>query len=100
MQPRSVRSAVAHHLADQPRASPDGGQGTKPTPPDNFLYVFKPGPTGPGSAPPPKDGRLSPSAPASLPLQAAALGLARTCQQSAGSHTAARVHQTLDALSM
>jgi hypothetical protein len=48
---------------------------------DNFPYVFKPGPTGPGSAPPPKDGPLSPSAPASLPLQAAALGLARTCQR-------------------
>jgi hypothetical protein len=73
-------SAVADQLADECRASVDGGQRAPVAVPDNFLYVFKPGPTGPGSAPPPKDGRLSPSAPASLPLQAAALGLARTCQ--------------------
>ena len=46
--PRSALSTVAHHLTDKCRASPDGGQASVAPSPDKFLYVFKPGPTGPG----------------------------------------------------
>jgi hypothetical protein len=47
--------------------------------PDNFLYVFKPGPSGPGSAPPPEAGPRAVRRPGGSSL--AALGLARTCQR-------------------
>ena len=36
---------VADHLADECRASVDGGQPMTPSPPDKFLYVFKTGPS-------------------------------------------------------